>query len=79
LLRDSAEGLIRGDALKDSDVKDAMLQRDPGSALTDWYKVSSEVYTTSEGHSFELHFYLNTVDNSMVLDLDYHVVFKVLF
>ena len=79
LLRETAHEIIRGDQLKNQAVKDAMLQRDQGSTLQQWWKMSSDLFTTAEGHPFELHFYRNVIDGAEILDLDFHVVFKTVF
>jgi len=79
LLKSVAKRLIRGDKLGNETVTDAMLQKDPGSSLTDWYKVKSPDFTTSEGHSASLHFYLNVADGTVLIEEDYFVVFANLF
>lgn len=71
--------LIRGDQLGSETVRDALLTRDPGSDLTDWYKASTPKLTTADGVPYEVHFYENIADGTLYLDRDYYLVFKALF
>jgi hypothetical protein len=79
LARSQAEKLIRADQLANQTVKDGMLQKDPGSTLTDWYKMSTPRLTTSGGVPYEVHFYENINDGTLYLDRDYYLVFKKVF
>lgn len=76
-----ATNMIRGDELGNATVREAMLERVPGSSLQDWWKVTSETFKTSEGHSFALHFYLyeGASGPTLLLDYDYFVVFVTSF
>jgi hypothetical protein len=71
--------LIRADRLGNPSLPDAFASADPGSALTDWWKVATPRLTTSGGVPFEVHFYENVTDGAVYLGRDYYLVFKELF